>query len=571
MRLAYQNLMIEIFRNKIFTALLFLLTVLTSLMFFFVMFSVDSNMAALKAMDTLTENQMSYRNALNSNMLLAYVFLATTVGLTAFVFIMFFYRFFRMNRRQIGCLKALGFRDSVLRGCFVVFVAVLSVIGAAAGMIGGYFLSSVLIDGNMRSYLVTGLVKGVSILSLIVGIGGTTLVFCITAFLCYSFVRGKEPGILIAGSQNSARYSLALRLANGLCKIIPVKDKFPFRIAFRKPLAIFLIITAVMSFNVCMILGRSLNISSAAVFRSQTIGHNYEFDTKWLFNYQNAPLPDDAIAYLENSDKLAINGVPTDGPIVGLYAVNELFRLQNTNGEALPLLGAGTAYLSPGLAEFHGIKVDDKIEVMIAGKASSFIVTDIAANAETGCLYVNAEALAAILSVPEGAYNGTLTIEPISGGETTTRVERIDELNRNATSNNISAVINQVVGAVVGAILLFLALYLNFQDNTRDMLILHMLGYHTKQIRKLMVNVYLWIVWATFILTLAPSILLAKAIQKSLSVSLNEYMPFGTDALVILTVFVLLSIIYLLVQSVFGLGLKRVIAKEEISALVYSE
>ncbi len=103
------------------------------------------------------------------------------------------------------------------------------------------------------------------------------------------------------------------------------------------------------------------------------------------------------------------------------------------------------------------------------------------------------------------------------------------------------------------------------------MLILHMMGYRTKQVRKVLIDVYLPVVWAAFILTLAPSILLAQSIQKSLSVSLNEYMPFGTDIIVILIAFVLLSVIYWLVQGVFGLGVKRVVAKDEMSAFVYAE
>jgi putative ABC transport system permease protein len=571
MSLAYKQLTKEIGRNKIFVSLLFLLTALTSLMFFFIIFSIDGNMAELNALHTLTENQLAYKDALGSNTFLAYVFLVSTVGLTAFVFIMFFYRFFRANRRQIGCLKALGFKDSALRGCFVIFVAVMSVTGAMAGLIGGYFLSSVLIAGNMQSYLVTGLVKGVSHLSFIIGVGATTLVFCVTAFFCYYFVRGKEPGTMLAGTGNNARFSLSLRLADALCKIIPVKDKFPFRIALRKPLAVILIITAVMSFSVCMILGRSLNISSAAVFASQTTGHNYEFDTRWLYEYQTAPLSGGAIAYLENADKTGPDGSAIDVPVIGLYSANELFELQNANSEALPLPNAGMAYISPGIAEIRSVKIGDKIEIMISAQPSVFTVMDIAANAKTGYVYVNASELAELLEAPEGAYNGVLSLEPIPGGETTTRAERIDELNRSATSNNISAVINQAAGAVVGAILLFLALYLNFQDNTRDMLILHMMGCRTKQIRKLLINVYLPIVWAAFVLTLAPSILLAKAIQKSLSVSLGEYMPFGTDIFVILIVFALLNVIYLLVQGVFGQGVKRVIAKEEISAFVYAE
>ncbi len=567
MWLVYKQLSKELTRNRIFVALLLLLTVLTSLMFYFIMFAIDGNMAALNALSTLSENQLAYKNALESNTFLAYTFLASTVGLTVLVFVMFFYRFFRSNRKQVGCLKALGFRNSALRGCFVVFVAVLSAMGAAVGLVGGYFLSSVLIAGNMRSYLVTGLVKGVSPLSLAIGLGGSTLVFCATAFLCYAFVRGKEAGVLIAGGTSTTRFSLSLQLANGFSKIIPAKDKFPFRIAFRKPLAILLMITAVMSFSVCMILGRSLNISSGKVMESQTTGHNYAFDTRFA-EYQTAPLPEDAIAYLESMEKPDMSVGAIDGGVIGLYSLNEMLVLQDANGKPLPTVGTGMVYINPGLAEIYDVKIGDSLEMIIAGKVSSLVVAGIAANVKMGCIYVNADELAEILSMPKGAYNGILSMEPISGGEMMSRANRLEELNRNATSNNISAVINQAVGAVVGAILLFLALYLNFQDNTRDMLILHMIGYRTKQIRKLLVDVYVWVVWTAFILTLAPSILLARAIQNSLSLSLNEYMPFGTDIVVILIIFAMLSAIYWLVQSAFGLGIKRIIAKEELSEFV---
>lgn len=90
------------------------------------------------------------------------------------------------------------------------FAAVLSVIGAVLGLIGGYFLSGILINANTKTYSVTDLVKGVCLSSLIVGLLVSTVVFGITAFLCYSFVRGKEPGVLIAGNSNYAHFSICI-------------------------------------------------------------------------------------------------------------------------------------------------------------------------------------------------------------------------------------------------------------------------------------------------------------------------------------------------------------------------
>lgn len=562
MRLVYKQLTKQMSRNKVFIALLLLLTILTSLSFFFVRFSVDGNMAELNSLISLSENQVQYKNALNSNVSLAYIFFVSLVGMTAFVFIMFFYRFFRSNREQIGCLKSLGFKDKSICAYFVVFVALLSTIGALLGLLGGYFLSSILIEANIRTYSVTGLVKGISPISLVIGLAISTIVFSIVAFIGYSFVRGKEPGVLIAGKINQQNYSGTLRVANGIVNIIPGKNKFPLRIALRKPLAVLIILVAVMVFSVFVILGQSLNISSQKIFDSQTIGHGYEFDTYYP-QYRTVPVPDGELEYLDSPVKLAAGGYDIDQTIVGLYRLNGLYKLQGAGGKILPEPSAGNIYVNVGLADTYGVNVGDILTLKIANKNCNFTVAEIAVNAKSSSVYVKADELSQIMGIPAGSYNGIWSMEqaPI-GGRTIEKAKHIEELKRNAVSNSTSAVINQVTGSVVGCILIFLALYVNFQDNTRDMQILHLMGYRPKAIRKMLIDVYRPIVCIFFLISIIPSIFIAKSIQRSLSITTNDYMPFGTSIIVIILVFVLLNIIYWLVQTVFSLGIKRTIKKE---------
>lgn len=115
MKLVCKQLSGQILKDKVFLLLLFVLTALTSLSFFFVMFSIDGNMAVLNRMGKLTENQLLYRNALHSNTILAYNFFITLTALTAFVFLLFFYRFFRANKKQIGCIKLWGLKTASCR------------------------------------------------------------------------------------------------------------------------------------------------------------------------------------------------------------------------------------------------------------------------------------------------------------------------------------------------------------------------------------------------------------------------------------------------------------------------
>ncbi|MDD3415571.1 MAG: ABC transporter permease [Lachnospiraceae bacterium] len=565
MGLAYKQLTKQIVSNKIFVTLLLLLTILTSLSFFFVKFSIDGNMETLNSLPSLTENQELYKVALSSNTALANMFFFSLTSLTAFVFVMFYYRFFRENRKQIGCLKSLGYKDSFLRLYFVIFTATLSVIGSLLGLVGGYFLSNILIQANTKTYEVTGVIKSVNAFSVFVGVIVATTIFCIVTFFTYYLVKGKEVGVLLAGKQTSKRISHAFKAANRVASILPIKNKFPLRIALRKPVTVFMIFVAVMAYNICMILGYSLNISSKDVFASQTIGHNYEYDSHFT-GYQTEPVSTGAMPYLDCLATLFFSDREVTQTLVGIYNLNAIYKLQDGKGNQLSVPGKDSIYVNPGLVEIYGLAIGDTLTIDISDTSHSFTVAGIAENAKSANIYMNAEELAEILSIPSGAYNGLLSMDEVTGcEEIITEDQRIEKLNRNAVSNKISGIINQVIGCVVGAILIFLALLINFQDNTRDILILNMLGYRIKKIKKLLIDVYLPIVLSFFVLTLIPSILTVKEIQKSLSIATGDYMPFGTNMIAIFIVFAFLNIIYWIVKSVSMLGVKRVIRKEEIS------
>ncbi len=568
MGFVYKQLTRQIASNKIFTVLLLLLTILTSLSFFFVKFSIDGNMEVLHSISSLSENQVLYRAALHSNSMLANLFLASLTGLTAFVFIMFFYRFFRANKKQIGCLKSLGFKDFFLRMYFVVFTAVLSTIGSLLGLTGGYFLSNILIEANKKTYTVTGLIRGVNMNSLFIGLMAATAVFCLVTFFSYSFVSGSEPAVLLAGNQNSKKFSGALQAANRIVAMIPVKNRFPLRIALRKPVAVFMILAAAMAFNVCMILGYSLNISSKEVFASQTIGHNYEYDAHFS-GYRTEAVSTEAMRYLDSSATLSVSGQDVKQTVVGIYNLNAVYELQDKKGRHLTVPGDGCIYINPGLREIYDITIGDTLIVDISGTKHNFLVMGIAENANAASVYVNADELTEIMGIPSGSYNGIVSMaEPADYDKLITKSQRIERLDRNAVSNKTSAVINQVIGVITGAILILLALLINFQDNIRDILILNMMGYRINAIKKLLIDVYMPIVWFSFILTVLPGIAAANAIQKSLSIATSDYMPFGTNITVLILIFVLLNMIYWLVESVSLLGIRHVVAKEEISEYI---
>ncbi len=558
MILIYKQLFKQVIKDKIFLSLLLLLTMLTSLSFFFVMSSIDGNIKILNSLQNLTASQQLYKSALNSNRILGFIFWLSLVSLSIVVFVMFFYRFFRANKKQIGCIKALGFKNSSLQFFFIVFTAVLSIFGAILGFLGGYVLSNILIQANSKTYGLTGLTKSISGFSLVIGLAVSTIIFCIVTILCYGFVRNKEAGSLLAGNAVQNRFPVMLKIADKISHIAPVHKRLSLRIALRKPLSVLLLFISVMSFNVCIILGQSLNISSSKIFNTQTAGHNYEYQIQYQ-EYKTTDIFSDAMIYIDSSSTITINDYEIERTVSGLYDINALYELKNKNNELLTAPNTGYVYINPELSEIYGVKIGDILVVTIADEQHPFIVGEIAANAQTNHIYMNGEQLAEILGITTGSYNGAFSADKLGGGTITSKEQRIEELNRNSVSNKISAVINQVTGVLVGIILIFLALHISFQDNIHDILILSMLGHPAKYIRKLLIDVYLPVLWVLFVITLVPSMIFARAIQNSLSVSTNDYMPFSINLLVIILAFGLMNLIYYGVQTAFRLKIIRLL------------
>lgn len=564
--LVYKQLTKQVLNSRIFIILLLILTILTSASFFFVRFTIDGNINRIDEIIAIEDDAVKYQMAISSNIKLAYTFLAASIILTSFVFLIFFYRFYLSEYKQVGCLKALGFRDKHIRGYFIIFTIVLAFIGSLIGLIISYPLSDILLNANIEAYNVKGLIKSLSIWSIFLYFTLTTTIFSLVSFLSYGFIKGKETGNLISGGFPKLDYTVTLKIANKIADFLPFKNKFPFRIILRKPLTIILILIAVLSFNTFMILAYSLNISSSKVFDSQTKGRNYEYITNYN-NYLDINKQNDKILEtLTSPTTLLYKKTEIKYNVTGIYRLNSLYKLQDEKNNLINTPNISTAVIGVSLNDIYGFQVGDTISIKIDNKVCNVKVVSIATNAQSNTIYINGNELSKLMNLPDNSYNTLLSsLPPKVKGETLSYNEYTDILKRDAVSNKISGVINQVIGAVLGCILIFTALYMSLQDNAKDILILHLIGYRTKDIRKIFIDVYYPLICMFFLITLAPSIFIVQSIQKNLSISTGDYMPFSTNFFIILITFLVLTLIYKIVQWMFNIMLKRIIQKEEFS------
>ena len=550
----------ELFRKKIFLALMFLLTVLTSFMYFFVHFSIDANLKWLNKLPSLNEKQAAYQNGLMSNTSLASDMLLGFLALTGFVFAFVFVRFYREHQKQIGAFKALGFTGRDINSVFWKVTFVMSLTGGVIGLIGGFFASDILISANREAYLISGIRKGISGLSICGGILVPGLVLTMITAASWLVVGKQDAGTLMTGIRKSD-YTKTLILADRISGMFPVKMQLPMRLALRNPVAAGLIIVSVMMVSVMFLLGFSLNQSSERLKESQLIGHNYnyqeEFDT--VIHGEKEKL---AIRYLKESVTLDNGRKTIDFSLVGMDEDVQVYEFLDEKGGKVAYPGEQKIVIGKQLEEVYGFHLGDEITVSGEKGSAVFRVSGVAFNATTGNAYVSLNAMQKLLGVSKDAYNGIYCVEEKAGKAGITRAERLDELQRDTVSNRVSAVIVQVMGCVIGCILLFLALLINFQSAADEMHILQLLGYQRKEIHRMLIDIYKPLIAGAFLLTLPLALGIVKALLRGMSRQIGDYMMFQTHVAVWGLIIVVIFVIYLLVQLCFQIGIRREMQKE---------
>ncbi len=556
-------------RNKSQLIIITLMIFLTSFMYFFVQCSIDGNRRLI------TEEQEKFEIALNSNEILAGSFLAALIVVTAFILFMFYRNFFTLHKKEIGCLKALGISNARINRTCMLYTLRLSGLASLLGMAVGWYASDILNNAYVASYDITTVGKGIALTSFCYGVILVSGTMTLMPYVSGRKVLNKDTALLICNSDDKKENHLINTLSSRFAAIAPAKFRLPIRIALRKPLTVLLTMTAVMSAMTLFILSVSLNLSSQKIYRSQTQGHNYQWNTKYETYFAYQPEKSDntqEIHYLQEEVNItaASYGAVIPQTIFGLEKYNDLFTLVGKKNKGLQLPVDNEIIISPELEEVYGIHIGDSIIVNYKDKPYQCLVTDIAINASLQCIYISIETLQEWIGEGSYMYNGLYSMnQPTVSGKSVSKIERLEKLDQAAVSNRTSAVINQALGGVIGCLLIYLVILLNFSDSMKEILTLHLLGYRAKQINTMLISIYRPLLWVAFFLMLYPSIYLCKSIQQNLSIQTNDYMPFQTNGIVILLIFIVINGIYALVKFIFERKVQKIIDREDVQEQLF--
>lgn len=555
----YKQIYKSLLYEKAAVSVLFFLSCLGSFMYFFVQVSIDGNLTHLtykKAMAlTINSSEKEFLIALHSNQILATTFLIILSLIAAFAFYMFYKKYYRNHIKEIGCYKAFGYSNKQIIVVVFFITSSLSFIAFIVGFVLGWICSDVLLQLYRSSFNIELLQKGIFPSNLGIGFLFIVVLSGIMAILPYYKFLKFELSSLLRNFPEEHQNKWGDFISHKLSYAFPVKYRSSFRITLRKPFSVALIFLSVGFFTVLWIMSISLNFSSQYIYEAQTLGRSYKYDIQ-LEEYQPYhPLKEDNTFYLSSKFAILWKGNVVNQQAIGFHKKTNLFQFYTLNHKELFLPKDKEVYINEALSELYGIRQNDHIEILVNNKNYKVKVAAIVKNAEINTIYLSETQLASILSLNKPIYNGILsnTIpKEYQNKFIITEKERLALLQKNNVSNRISAVINQLLGCVTGCLLLYLVILLNFQDCTRNILILNMLGYTAKSINKMLISIYKPIMNVAFVIMLPISIMVCQFIQKKLSIETGDYIPFQTNLIIIGGIWLLLNLLYHLIQLRFN-------------------
>lgn len=557
MRGVVKQSLAELFGNKLNVLILCLLTFLTSFMYFFVEASIDTNIKNLSSRSKLSSNEHEFLVGLSSNRILAIAFLFGLTVITCFVFYMFYKKLFNLNRKELGCYRALGFTKSGITIIFITFTFGLVLLFLLLGLVVGYYYSYILLETYHSSYGIDNIKRGISIASVTIGVVFPLLFACLMPILASRIFRKPEVAMLMSGAKGRRKRRKTFKTISNVCNLLPSKYAFSTRVALRNPFNIFLVLLSVYLYMTLIVLSFSLNMSSSNVLESQKALRHYKYEV--IFPKESLELnnQNQQLFFLKNKVTLDFKSKKLQQTLIAMDN-GDYFAL--TDGKKKIALKEKGIVINQRIAQLYNLKKGDKIKINLGNSSKELTVKAVANNGDYNTIYIKRSYFNKIVYKNQNVYNGMWsdTLPSTLKGATVNKYsDYVRELEKNNVSNKLSAVINQILACVFGVLIIFLALLLNFQDNTENFKYLLKLGYLPKEIHNMLINIYFPIISAGFLSMILPSIFTSTKILNLLSLQTGDYMPFSTNIFIFSYSFIFLSILYFIILVFFNLQLKR--------------
>lgn len=494
------------------------------------------------------ESDSAPLKAFRSNQSLAYTFLLGLTVVSAFVYYLFISKFIKCNRKLMGTLQALGYKNiHIIFALLFATIPILIVGGILGALIGGK-LSMVLVKLYIETYMFLGFDTGISAKMLILGVMALPVVAFFVVNICAIVLLGEETAMLMR-SERIAKESKAYNtLISWIIRNAKPENRFSYKTIFRKKSNIILTIVSMIAIATLFITSISLYFSSSIVQDKMFQGQEYEYcytTNFYIPNVEGADCFQKAVASVElGGDKKNIN----------VYGINhnlKYFHLYDGDNNRMNVKN-GKIVISEGYAVIYNLKIGDNVELQVDGMKKIYEISGICQNGYWDSMYLTMEDLSSFIGTDVNTSNTFYSDKKIEI-ENSAVISILDERKAaeyNQSSNKSSAVINQVIGILFSILMFSLIMILIMDENKDNIRILELLGYTEQRANQLVLGKYRVFIGIVICITYPLALYVSYLIHLSISRSTNDYICFSSNTFVFIAFFICIHIIYSIVIGI---------------------
>ncbi|MDD3212322.1 MAG: ABC transporter permease [Eubacteriales bacterium] len=472
---------------------------------------------------------------------LTYVFPVLAFGVAAMIVLTTLTRMIENQRIQMGTLKALGYNRRQIRRHYLAYAFVPSLFGALLGLIvGRYTLPDVLYAMDAPYYILPQKLRApISLPSW----GMTALMVLLSVLIClYAFHKQAQemPAALLRPKPPKDGSRILLENWKSLWHKFSFNWKMVVRNIARSKGRMVVAMVGILCCNMLIICAMGLQDSikaSIGDYYYGTVGYDLRADLDstagTLSGYQSRLEAERIEGVMEKSVSLRFGGDSRTVVMNVLEPDQQLLRLGKNNA-VVPLPENGVA-VSCKLSEVTGIAAGDSVEIWLPGDdrplrftVSTVYETNIGQN-----VFISSDLWEA---QHKGKFMPTALLIKSPTALTRHRLAEMDEVSSfkepgdqyrqtMTIMDSTTAVFNLMYGAALG--LAFVISYnmglINFTERTRDYATLKVLGYHQKEIRKLMMRENNLITLLGAALGIFPGIWLTQAVLSAVHSENNVF------------------------------------------------
>lgn len=428
------------------------------------------------------------------------------------------------ERQQIGTLRALGYTHRQIRGHYLSYAIWPSLIGSLIGVMLGHWgvpatIWDILVGQNEYPFLIR---PAISVQSWCMT-GLTVVISTVICLITYGKTTRESAASLLRPKPPKDGRKLLLERVRPLWRRLDFNGKMVFRNLARSKMRTLVSTVGLICCNALLIASLGLQDSVQVTIDThyhQTIGYNVAVSLNSQAGDADAykrRLDAEAVeCVMESSLRLTAAGGEKTTSLTVVEDGQQLLRL-GPGGVYVPLMDGGMA-VTEKVAEQLDLQVGDTVSCQLAGDDQRFTLTvnQIVENNLAPGVYLTRttwEGLRKGAFTPTAIYLLNPSETCLSILQDSVEVDEIDTTENQAQEaliflNTISVIF--VILMIIALLMAFVICYnmglINFAERTREYATLKVLGYHQKEIRRLILRENTLITLAAIAISIAPGI-----------------------------------------------------------------